>query len=505
MSQNWAEILLFICCRRAVLLPDGVGDVGVPDAVRVLARPRRSGAPALAQVAHNRVPQRRAAIGVALAAALMIPTLWNYFVGYLVGTAIAVIGLYIAFILPVILRFGCRRRVRARRLEPRAALQVDRPDRDRLGRASSASSSCCRLTRSGFPWEDGFTWEAGTTRRSVGGAIVLFGGWWLISAKKWFKGPVRMGTEEELERSSSASRTRPGCIRSLRPRTSTRGGAPRRPSTSSGPGAAVLIDRLAGDAARVGREQPGDRARDVLRLAHPAERYVPHRVGEAPPRASCPSRRRSPPALPRHFGLDPAGADRVHLDVSPGRARRRTSGRARAGRPWTRSSRCSRAPRSGRVSMRSRRRGEAQARRRDGEGPRGRAVAAGEIRRDEVVEAVAGAVGVRPAEPAVGDEGVDRAAGGRSRERRVDPGPVADIAAVRTSADRVATSRAVQVGASSESDAPSAARRSAIAFPIPCRPPVTTIVCPRVCASLSFFRSLRELYRPVSCGPRVRA
>ena len=35
----------------------------------------------------------------------MIPAIWNYLVGYLVGTGIAVIGLYIAFILPVILRF----------------------------------------------------------------------------------------------------------------------------------------------------------------------------------------------------------------------------------------------------------------------------------------------------------------------------------------------------------------------------------------------------------------
>ena len=35
----------------------------------------------------------------------MIPAIWNYLVGYLVGTGIAVIGLYVAFILPVILRF----------------------------------------------------------------------------------------------------------------------------------------------------------------------------------------------------------------------------------------------------------------------------------------------------------------------------------------------------------------------------------------------------------------
>ena len=31
------------------------------------------------------------------------------------------------------------------------------------------------------------------------GAFLLFGGWWVLSAKNWFKGPVRMGTDSELE------------------------------------------------------------------------------------------------------------------------------------------------------------------------------------------------------------------------------------------------------------------------------------------------------------------
>ena len=34
----------------------------------------------------------------------MVPAIWNYLVGYAAGTAIAVIGLYIAFVLPVFLR-----------------------------------------------------------------------------------------------------------------------------------------------------------------------------------------------------------------------------------------------------------------------------------------------------------------------------------------------------------------------------------------------------------------
>ena len=30
-------------------------------------------------------------------------------------------------------------------------------------------------------------------------SVILFGGWWVLSAKNWFVGPVRMGTEEELD------------------------------------------------------------------------------------------------------------------------------------------------------------------------------------------------------------------------------------------------------------------------------------------------------------------
>src|SRR5207244_12866846 len=47
------------------------------------------------------------AIGV-LSFGLMIPTYWVAYTGYLVGTSIAVIGIYVAFILPVILRYRKR-------------------------------------------------------------------------------------------------------------------------------------------------------------------------------------------------------------------------------------------------------------------------------------------------------------------------------------------------------------------------------------------------------------
>ncbi len=64
MSQNWAEFLLFICVRRAVLLRDGLRDVGLADDVRVLPRPRRAGAPALAPGRAAIASRARSVIGI---------------------------------------------------------------------------------------------------------------------------------------------------------------------------------------------------------------------------------------------------------------------------------------------------------------------------------------------------------------------------------------------------------------------------------------------------------
>ena len=56
-----------------------------------------------------------------------------------------------------------------------------------------------------MPWRDGWDWNlANYAPVTILGAFLLFGGWWMLSAKNWFKGPVRMGTEEELEALESA-------------------------------------------------------------------------------------------------------------------------------------------------------------------------------------------------------------------------------------------------------------------------------------------------------------
>ena len=105
MSQDWAEFLLFIC----VVAQFFCVTASLTSASRMMFAFSRDravpGHQLWRRVSRHRVPVW-SVCGIALfAAILMIPAVWNYFVGYAVGTAIAVIGLYIAFILPVWLRW----------------------------------------------------------------------------------------------------------------------------------------------------------------------------------------------------------------------------------------------------------------------------------------------------------------------------------------------------------------------------------------------------------------
>ena len=201
MSQNWAEILLFI----AVVAQFFCLTASVTSASRMMfAFSRDRAVPGHSlwrKVSRHRVPVY-SVFGIGFfAAVLMIPAVWNYLVGYGVGTAIAVIGLYIAFILPVYLRL-------------RRGDDWDEPRAWSLGRHYKWIDTVAilwvafitilfvfPLYKAGLPWEDDFSWEL--TNYTViwfAGIGLVFGGWWFLSARNWFKGPVRMGTEEELER-----------------------------------------------------------------------------------------------------------------------------------------------------------------------------------------------------------------------------------------------------------------------------------------------------------------
>jgi amino acid transporter len=201
MGQGWAEALLFIC----VVAQFFCLTASVTSASRMMfAFSRDRAVPGHSlwrRVARNRVPHW-SVIGIGIfASILMIPAVWNYLVGYFVGTAIAVIGLYIAFVIPVYLRL----RKGDSWQEPRAwSLGKHYKWIDIVSLLWVAFITILfifPLYEAGMPWSDDFTWELTNYTIIWFAAIgLIFGGWWFLSAKNWFKGPVRMGTEEELER-----------------------------------------------------------------------------------------------------------------------------------------------------------------------------------------------------------------------------------------------------------------------------------------------------------------
>jgi amino acid transporter len=125
------------------------------------------------------------------------------FVAYTAVTSIATIGLYIAYGIPIFLR-----------LRQGAAWE---PGEWSLGRwyRPVGVIACIWVVfisvlfilptlPEGIPWNSGFTWlDVNYAIIAVVGTFVLVGAWWILSAGRWFKGPVAQGSEEELARIES--------------------------------------------------------------------------------------------------------------------------------------------------------------------------------------------------------------------------------------------------------------------------------------------------------------
>ncbi len=200
MSQNWSDALLAIC----VVAQFFCLTASTTSASRMMFAFSRDGAvpghPLWRRVSKHRVPVYAVfAIGI-LSGLLMVPAIWNYLVGYAAGTAIAVIGLYIAFVLPVFLRLRLGSKFE------HGAWSLGRHYKwigvvSLIWVAFITVLFSLPLYKDGLPWEDNFSWTLTnyTVLWFLGIGIVV-GGWWVLSARKWFKGPVRMGSEEELAR-----------------------------------------------------------------------------------------------------------------------------------------------------------------------------------------------------------------------------------------------------------------------------------------------------------------
>src|SRR5262245_54059786 len=204
MSKNWSDALLSIC----VIAQFFCLTASTTSASRMMFAFSRDGAVPGHQlwrrVSRHRVPVYAVfAIGV-LSALLMVPAIWNYLVGYAAGTAIAVIGLYIAFVLPVFLRLRLGDRFE------HGAWSLGRHYKwiDVIALVWVAVITVLfslPLFYDGLPWTSNFSWSlTNYTILWFVGIGVFFGGWWFVSARHWFKGPVRMGTEEELAQLEAA-------------------------------------------------------------------------------------------------------------------------------------------------------------------------------------------------------------------------------------------------------------------------------------------------------------
>jgi amino acid transporter len=199
LGDTWAEFLLLI----AVVAQFFCGTASVTSASRMMFAFSRDravpGSRVWRKVASNRVPVNAVIAIAVLAWALMIPTLINGAIGYAVGTSIAVIGLYIAFALPIILR------IKAGEQFQHGAWSLGNHYKwiSPLAVAWIFIISVLFLmpfSPNGIPGAAEFDWALfNYTPLTVGGALILFGGWYLISARNWFTGPVReASTEAEL-------------------------------------------------------------------------------------------------------------------------------------------------------------------------------------------------------------------------------------------------------------------------------------------------------------------
>ena len=200
LGETWAELLLLI----AVVGQFFCGTASVTSASRMMFAFSRDGAVPASRVwrrvSANRVPVNAVIAICVLAWALMLPTLLNGVVGYLVGTSIAIIGLNIAFALPIILR------IRAGAAFEQGAWSLGGNYKWISTVAVAWIAVVCvicliPISPNGVPGAAEFDWEVvNYAPLTVGAALVLFGGWYLLSARRWFTGPVReAGSESELE------------------------------------------------------------------------------------------------------------------------------------------------------------------------------------------------------------------------------------------------------------------------------------------------------------------
>jgi amino acid transporter len=148
----------------------------------------------------TRLNARRTPVGavlfvVACAGLITLPALWNVEEGIPVAffavVSVCVIGLYIAYAIPIYLRWRTGDAFKAgpwtngakyKWMNLLATIWV----------AIITVIFCLPFTPAGVPWNDDFSWSSvNYAPLTVGGLILAVGIWWLVSARRTFTGPVR--------------------------------------------------------------------------------------------------------------------------------------------------------------------------------------------------------------------------------------------------------------------------------------------------------------------------
>ncbi len=190
--------------RGTALLRHVVDHLGLADdATRSHATGRRRDIGCWRQLNRERVPYLAAAAVVVLAFLCAFPAYFgtNGAVAYAAVTSIATIGLYIAYAMPIYLRLRLGDSWEPGEWNLGKHYKWIGVDRVPLGRVHLDPLHGTAAARPGSRGTAGSRGSRSTTPRSpCCGTLLLVGIWWLVSARKWFKGPIVQGTPEELAR-----------------------------------------------------------------------------------------------------------------------------------------------------------------------------------------------------------------------------------------------------------------------------------------------------------------
>jgi amino acid transporter len=150
-----------------------------------------------AKVNRNRTPVYAIIGGCVAGALLTLPALYTnpnlpgVPIAFYAVVSVCVIGLYLAFMIPIYLRLRMGDRFVPGPWTLGAKYKV-------MGWIAVIEIIVISIyfimpiTPTGVPWNEGFTWlSVNYAPIAIGGALLLVGLWWVLSARKWFTGPIR--------------------------------------------------------------------------------------------------------------------------------------------------------------------------------------------------------------------------------------------------------------------------------------------------------------------------